>query len=128
MADTYIVTSSDLTSVANAIRTKTGDSAQLIFPAGFATAIGNIQKAPATYIEETYDDSDNLISAIVHGCTKIRQSLFFTATKLVSVTIPDNVTEIGSRVFYHCDSLPTVSLPETITSIAEIVKDPHKKA
>ena len=33
----------DLTSVANAIRTKGGTSAQLAFPSGFVTAIGNIQ-------------------------------------------------------------------------------------
>lgn len=34
---------SDLTSVANAIRTKGGTSAQLAFPAGFVSAIGDIQ-------------------------------------------------------------------------------------
>lgn len=33
---------SDLTSVANAIRTKGGTSAQLAFPSGFVSAIGNI--------------------------------------------------------------------------------------
>lgn len=117
MADTYIVTSSDLASVANAIRTKTGDSAQLTFPTGFATAIGNIQKAPATYIEETYDDSDNLVSSIVHGCTKIRQSVFRYSSYLTQVTIPNNVTEIAPQAFDHCDQLATVNLPDTITII-----------
>lgn len=38
----YIVDSADLTSVANAIRTKGGTSAQLSFPTGFISAIGNI--------------------------------------------------------------------------------------
>lgn len=38
----YIATSADLTSVANAIRTKGGTSAQLAFPEGFVSAIGDI--------------------------------------------------------------------------------------
>lgn len=38
----YIVSDTDLTSVANAIRTKGGTSAQLSFPDGFNTAIANI--------------------------------------------------------------------------------------
>lgn len=38
----YIVSDTDLTSVANAIRTKGGTSASLAFPAGFVQAIGDI--------------------------------------------------------------------------------------
>ena len=38
----YIVSGTDLTSVANAIRTAGGTSAQLEFPSGFVTAIGNL--------------------------------------------------------------------------------------
>lgn len=38
----YIVSDTDMTSVANAIRTKGGTSASLTFPNGFVTAIGNI--------------------------------------------------------------------------------------
>lgn len=38
----YLTTDTDLTSVANAIRTKGGTSAQLAFPAGFVSAIGDI--------------------------------------------------------------------------------------
>lgn len=44
MADTlYAVSSSDLTSVADAIRAKTGSTNQLTFPTGFSEAVGNIQ-------------------------------------------------------------------------------------
>lgn len=39
---TYLVDSTDLTSVANAIRAKSGGSAQLAFPQGFVSEIGNI--------------------------------------------------------------------------------------
>ena len=38
----YLVDGTDMTSVANAIRTKGGTSAQLEFPSGFVSAIGNI--------------------------------------------------------------------------------------
>ena len=38
----YLVSDTDLTSVANAIRAKGGTSGQLSFPAGFNTAIANI--------------------------------------------------------------------------------------
>ena len=38
----YIVTDSELTSVANAIRTKGGTNGSLVFPGGFTSAISNI--------------------------------------------------------------------------------------
>ena len=38
----YLTTDTELTSVANAIRTKGGTNAQLTFPTGFVTAINNI--------------------------------------------------------------------------------------
>lgn len=41
MAD-YLVTDTELTSIANAIRTRGGTSASLTFPAGFVSAIGDI--------------------------------------------------------------------------------------
>lgn len=41
MAD-YLTTDTELTSIANAIRTKGGTSANLTYPTGFVTAIGNI--------------------------------------------------------------------------------------
>ena len=46
----YIVSDTDLTSVANAIRTKGGTSAQLSFPTGYNTAIANISTGGAPTI------------------------------------------------------------------------------
>lgn len=42
MGTTYLTDGDDLTSVANAIRAKSGGSSQLAFPAGFVSEIGNI--------------------------------------------------------------------------------------
>ena len=47
MAD-YLVTDTELTSVANAIRTKGGTSAQLTFPQGFVDAVGAIPTGAAS--------------------------------------------------------------------------------
>lgn len=44
----YLADSADLTSVANAIRTKGGTSAQLAFPADFVSAIGAIETGGGT--------------------------------------------------------------------------------
>ena len=45
----YIVDGSDLTSVADAIRAKSGGSGQLAFPAGFVSEIGNIPSGDEVY-------------------------------------------------------------------------------
>lgn len=117
MADIYIVNNSDLTAVANAIRTKTGTTDQLTFPAGFTTAIGNIQNAPATYIEETYNEDGDLTSAIVHGCMKIRQSVFRYSSYLTQVTIPDTITIIDSNAFQGCLVFNIEKLPDGLTEL-----------
>ena len=43
MATEYLTNDTDLTKVANAIRSKGGTSATLVYPDGFVTAINNIQ-------------------------------------------------------------------------------------
>lgn len=43
MADKYIATAEDLTSLANSIRSKTETSESLVFPAGFISAISGMQ-------------------------------------------------------------------------------------
>lgn len=47
----YLVSDTDLTSVANAIRTKGGTSGQLEFPTGFNTAIANIPSGGSEWID-----------------------------------------------------------------------------
>lgn len=60
----YIVDGSDLTSIANAIRTKGGTSESLEFPSGFVSAIGNINRGGDTPVPEkdvVYIDYDGSI-------------------------------------------------------------------
>lgn len=53
----------DLTSVANAIRTKGGTSASLAFPADFVTAIGNIPTGGGGSTDYTYVDTYTVTEA-----------------------------------------------------------------
>lgn len=57
----YLVTDSDLTSVANAIRTKGGTSAQLAFPSGFVSAIGDISAGGGGNVNITQDANGSLV-------------------------------------------------------------------
>ncbi len=66
MATEYLTNDIELTSVADAIRAKSGQTGQLIYPDGFASAVAGIKKAPTTpYMEAEYVAVDSL-SGTVH--------------------------------------------------------------
>ena len=72
MAD-YKVTDSELTSVANAIRTKGGTQAQLEWPTGFSNAVAAIPSGSATLIEKsiTQNGTYNASSDNADGYSKV---------------------------------------------------------
>ena len=121
MAD-YLVTSTELTSVADAIRTKGGTTEQLAFPAGFISAVESIQSgggggAKEPYIEETYDSDGNLIDVNLVGYTTIRPNAFYSCTNLALTSLPSGLTSIGTYAFSGCKNLALTSLPSGITRI-----------
>lgn len=72
----------DLTSVANAIRAKSGGSSQLAFPAGFVSEISNIPSGGGivlTKIGETPEMNDNNNSSNDNLCTVDVDGLAFDA-------------------------------------------------
>lgn len=79
----------DLTSVANAIRAKSGGSYQLAFPSGFVSEIGNIPSGGSgltTIASGTFTGNDsNIISALSIG-KKMAQTDFYFKAKLHSGT------------------------------------------
>lgn len=83
---------SDLASVADAIRTKGGTSADLAFPDGFVDAIEAISGGGDGYL-------DALIARSI-------------------TSIESNVASIGNYAFYNCSNLTTVSFPN-VTNIGE---------
>lgn len=61
MAD-YLVTDTELTSIANAIRTKGGTSASLSFPSGFSDAISAIPTGGSNNVQVTFSKTSPYIS------------------------------------------------------------------
>ena len=45
--------------------------------------------------------------------------LFYGCSKLVSITIPSNITDLGERAFYGCSSLTSIVIPSGITTIGD---------
>ena len=80
----YLVTDTDLTTVANAIREKAGITDQLSFPTGFAEVVSNISTGESLtepYVLETYDSSGNLTAAKMVGPTNIRSYQYYKCNK-----------------------------------------------
>lgn len=77
----------DLTSVANAIRTKGGTSAQLAFPAGFVSAIGNISGGWVKTLTAVFTQADTLVFT-TDELDDLRDRLVVTAT------YEDNTSEV----------------------------------
>mgnify|MGYP004476956295 FL=1 len=106
----YLTNTTDLTSVANAIRTKGGTTAQLVYPSGFVSAInaietgggGRDEEAEAALISDVGTNFPATYKNTV--ATKIRNVCFNGYTKLVSVEFPA-VTSVGVQSFQNCTSL-----------------------
>ena len=107
-----------LTAIANAIRAKDGTSDKMTLEE-MPSKIAAIQVGGATepYIEETYDQNGNIISATFHGHTKVRDNAFYSCSSLTSISLPSGITSIGTSAFGGCSKLTLTSLPSGITSI-----------
>ena len=85
----------DLTSVANAIRTKGGTSAQLAFPAGFVSAIENIPSGGAS------------------GLTLLGSGTYTKTSDTASISIP--VTYTGTpKLFYAVNTTPKAATAQSV--------------
>lgn len=87
---------SDLTSVANAIRAKSGSSGQLAFPSGFVSEIGNIPSGGGG-----------------SGMTLLGSGTYTKASDSASISIP--VTYTGTpKLFYAVNTTPKASAAQTV--------------
>lgn len=70
----------------------------------------------AFYGDET-DASKVIKTAIIPEGVKYITGAFTGLYELVSVELPESITEIGEDAFYHCWSLTTINLPSGLTYI-----------
>lgn len=95
MGTTYLTDGDDLTSVANAIRAKSGGSSQLAFPAGFVSAITAIPSGGAS------------------GLTLLGSGTYTKASDTASISI--SVTYTGTpKLFYAVNTTPKADTAQTI--------------
>ena len=115
----YIVDGSDLTSVADAIRSKGETTASLEFPSGFVDAIGDISGGGSnSKFVDLIDRSITTVTAEdLEGAASIGENAFKGCTRLSDVTIPDNISSIGSYAFYGCTSLENAIIQYGVTTI-----------
>jgi len=117
----YFVEGSDLTSVANAIRTKGGTNASLAFPSGFVSAIndiggGGMVDADRKIIEKTISGTYTNTT-----CSYIKSFTFEQCNSLNGVEFT-SVSYIAEFAFRSCATLCTANFPN-LTSVYEGVFD-----
>ena len=107
----------DLTSVANAIRTNGGTSAQLAFPAGFVSAVQAIHSGMDLndWVQNGPPQDVELETA-----TKILAGTFSYKTGLKTISGP-NVTTIGQCAFDNCTGITSMSFPNLTTVTGDYV-------
>lgn len=126
MATEYLTNDIDLTSVADAIRAKSGQTGQLVYPDGFASAVAGIKKAPTTpYMEAEYvaveDGGGNanhyIKRAKLYNHTAIYAYEFAGQNQLKNLDFSDasnNITAIEAMAFNQAQVNGLV-LPNTIS-------------
>lgn len=58
--------------------------------------------------------------------TRLGDEIFFRNTSVISIVLPETITEIGSACFYLCDNLDSVYIPSSVVSIGDYALDGPK--
>ena len=109
----YLTTDTDLTAVANAIRTKGGTSAQLTFPQGFVDAIAAIQTGGGGDVD--FFDYTWPSGSVSTQNTRIYLYALYYRSGVTAISAP-NATNVGEYAFSECSALTSANLPSA-TSI-----------
>ena len=121
----YIVSDTDLTSVANAIRTKGGTSAQLAFPAGFVSAIGDLPGGGGSYVAADWGDPTKPTGAVTiniayaYADRDSSSGLLERRTGITDVSLP-NATALPHN-FAQYSSITSLNAPLVQTAGQNII-------
>lgn len=106
-----------LTSVANAIRSKSGSTAQI----NAQDFVNEIENLPSGGINKLPQVADNTVISLtvndLDGATIIKDNFLRNCTSLVSIEIPNSVTSIGASAFGSCSGLTSIKIPSSVASI-----------
>ena len=105
----------DLTSVANAIRTKGGTSASLAFPAGFVSAVNAIPTGGGggVNLDDFMNRTEPTGAVSLPTVSKLYGYAFYNHKLITSISAP-SMTRLGAYDFGACSQLADVSMPELL--------------
>lgn len=102
---------------------RAGETAEV--PGEVAEAIEDaleLEPRAKMYLSKIAQLAENSLTAVtaedLAGISTIANCAFYSCTKLVSVTIPDNIKKIGENAFDWCTGLKTIYLPEVPPELA----------
>ena len=80
----------------------------------------NDSATPMQYAKNIWLDGQKLVSVVVpEGVTEVKAYTFYGFKDLIQVTIPKSVTTIGDYAFDSCSSLTGITIPEGVTTIGD---------
>ena len=75
---------------------------------------------PMCYAKNIWLDGRRIVSvAVPEGVTEVKAYTFYGFKDLIQVTIPKSVTTIGDYAFDSCSSLTGITIPEGVTTIGD---------
>lgn len=103
--------------IADAIRTKTGMTDVMTLDEMPAKISGMPSGAKEPYVEESYDEDGNLITAKLVGHTIVRNDAYASSSNLASIELPSSITSIGARAFRNCSNMILTELPSSLITV-----------
>ena len=80
----------------------------------------NDSATPMQYAKNIWLDGQKLVSVVVpEGVTEVKAYTFYGFKDLIQVTLPEGVTSIGKYTFSGCSSLISITIPEGVTTIGD---------
>lgn len=123
MANKYIINGDKLTSLANAVRSKTGETSAMTIDTmtqklnALETSNAAASEALKQAVRDAYQSTTSLAIPSGVGITNIRESFMRENDTVNQVAIPEGVESIGHHAFYVDHNLTSVKFPATLKTI-----------